>query len=285
MPIWASEEKVWRHFSRAALESQYNLAQHPDRSPAYARYSAASAAVRAQYPWRRIAYGAHPREYIEMFAVDGSAAVLVFFHGGYWRALDAPMWSFVAAPFLAAGISVANVEYPLAPEMRLTDIVASARRAMIAIHRLGTNARPLIVSGHSAGGHLAAMMLVTDWAAHDCPGLCIASAVPISGVFELEPLTHVALNDTLRMTIDEARRQSPSTHLHAIKQPVLAIVGASETDEFRRQTIDFAAALPAARSMLVADANHFTVMGEVADSSSTVGREVLAFVRRCGGQA
>jgi arylformamidase len=163
--------------------------------------------------------------------------------------------------------------------MSVTQIVASARRAMIAIRREASMSGAIFVSGHSAGGHLAAMMLATDWATLGVPDLTIAGAMPVSGLFDLEPLYHVALNDTLCMTLPEARAQSPIALRANPAAQVLAVVGAAETAEFRRQTSDYAATIGHAETLLVSGANHFTVMGELADPLTAAGRRMVDFVR------
>ena len=265
MPISASEPPVWHGFDHHGLTAQYSLTQHPDRLPAYARYAEQSRAVRERYRWREIAYGPHPRERFEFFPGKADRPVLVFFHGGYWRGLDKENWSFVAAPFVEAGIHVANVEYPLAPEVSMTSIVGSARHALRAIRaeakRAGANVDHLVAGGHSAGAHLAVMLLAGD--------IPVKAAIPVSGIFDLEPLCHIPLNDTLHMTLDEARALSPLALVRSSLPRVIAAVGGDETDEFRRQSIDYAGALRAAggsaESMIVPGANHFTVMAAFAD--------------------
>jgi arylformamidase len=278
---------VWRNYTADGVNAQYNLAGHPDRNPTYARYAEQSKAARALLPWREIAYGDHPRERFEWFASKAGSPIFVFIHGGYWRALEKELWSYPAAPFLARDIAFANIEYPLAPEKSVREIVESVRCAIVAIHREATRAgadtNRMFISGHSAGGHLTAMMLATDWSRYGLPGWRPAGGVPISGLFELEPLRHYELNDTLQLTLEEARALSPALLPLNNHPSVLAAVGGAETDEFRRQTIDYAAQLSAsgtaARAHIVPHTNHFTVMAALGDPTSALFTDIIQFVK------
>ncbi|MEO7402758.1 MAG: alpha/beta hydrolase [Burkholderiales bacterium] len=286
-----SNTKIWREYTAAGVNAQYNLAGHPDRDSSYSRYAEQSRAARALLLHSEIAYGDHPRERFEFFPGARhvrNGPVFVFIHGGYWRALEKETWSYIAPAFVARDIAFANIEYPLAPEKTVGEIVSSVRKAIVAVHRVaaaaGVDVSRVVISGHSAGGHLTAMMLRTDWSQHGLANWRPAAGVPISGLFELEPLRHYELNDTLKLTLEAARALSPALLPMSGLPPVLAVVGGAETDEFRRQTIDYAARLTtagvAARTHLVPAANHFTVMAALGDPTSALFPDVLQLITR-----
>jgi len=163
----------------------------------------------------------------------------VFLHGGYWRALDKSDFSFVAVPFVAQGFAVANVNYDLCPDVTVAAIVDECRRAVAwlvregAVH--GATASPLVVSGHSAGGHLAAMMLATDWTRAGLDRDPVAGAVSVSGVHDLAPMPLFSYNVDLRLDAASAAALSPVNMQPRSKAPIAIVVGAGETSEFRRQ--------------------------------------------------
>ena len=286
----ASEPDLWRGMNRDTLESQYRLANHPDRTPAYARFAAESAATRETLRWHPVSYGPHPRERIELFEGKVGAPVLAFIHGGYWRGLEMEMFSCIARSFVSQGVWVANIEYPLAPEVSMTDIARSCfralRRSSEEVSQRGGNGDHLVVSGHSAGGHLAAAALAADrHVANEAP-LKIAGSVPISGLFDLEPLRRIALNETLNLDAEEAYRLSPSSAVLSQMPPVIAAVGGDETAEFQRQSIDYARQLAAtgnrARSLIVPGCNHFTVLDALCEPSAPLFLSTLELLTQKG---
>ncbi len=148
-----------------------NRAAVPDHLEWFARFDQWSAAARERYrPLRDLRYGPGPLETLDLFLPAGTPrGTFVFIHGGYWRALDKDDVAFVAAPFVEQGIAVANVNYDLCPAVSIAAIVDECRRAVAWTAREGPKhgaaAEDVVVGGHSAGGHLAAMMNVTDWSA------------------------------------------------------------------------------------------------------------------------
>lgn len=283
MPILASDSLSWRGMTRDQLELQYRLANHPDRTPSYARLAKQSAIIRRTTAWHPIRYGPHPRERIELFVGQPRAPLFAFIHGGYWRGLEMEMFSCVAQPFVERGVWVANIEYPLAPEVTLSSITRSCFRALREsigqVNQRGGAGSRLVVSGHSAGGHLAAAALAANrHLAGEAP-IQLLGSVPISGLFDLEPLRCISLNDTLRMDADEAARLSPARAISSPLPPVIAAVGGDETDEFRRQSIDYAAHLRAAgnraQSLIVPGCNHFTVLDALCDPKAPLFNAAL----------
>jgi len=246
----------------AVLEAQYNnRALVPDHLAVMARWKAGSEAARAVHPPEILTYGPGERERIDWFDAGEGAPLVVFIHGGYWQALDASWFSFVAPPLLAHGVSVAIPSYDLAPTVRLGRIVDQMRAAAdLAANRTGC--RP-VVSGHSAGGHMAACLLSEGQA---------GAAVAISGVFDLEPLIPTTLNVALDLTPPEARALSP-VHWPTPASAVLdCVVGGSESEAFLDQSRDMAARWGAAgaeaRFEALPGLNHFTVLDPLFDAGS-----------------
>ena len=235
----------------AWYDQQYNnRGRIPEHPAILQHWSDASAAARAQLvcaldlPYSERG-GVDPAERLDLFLPQSASAalapILVYLHGGYWRALDKRDQSFVAVPFVAAGALVVLPNYSLCPAVRIDDIVLQTVRALAWVYRhaavYGGDRRRIVVAGHSAGGHLAAMMLACRWrdVAADLPADLVSAALSISGVFDLEPLRHVAfLASDLQLTRASAARLSPA-RLPAPQGRLWAVVGGDESEEFLRQ--------------------------------------------------
>jgi arylformamidase len=270
---------------RAALDAEYNLrAAVPEHLSYFARYEAASAALRARCRGRLdLAYGATPRQAIDLFLPDsGDAPLLVFIHGGYWQSRDRKDFSFVAAPWLERGVAVALIGYELAPAVRMDAIVEQMRTGLVWLHRHGQShgcdpAR-LFVAGHSAGGHLAAMALATDWRRFGLPEDAIKGVCAISGVFDLEPIRRCYLNEVVGLDPDEARRNSPiHLPLHG-RCPVTVAVGELETRAFHEQSRAFAAKLERAdwpcELLVQLGVDHFGIVMSMAAANAPIVRAI-----------
>ena len=228
------------------LNAQYNnRALVPEYARHLAHWAEASALSRSQSDCRLdLAYGDGVAETLDVFpAPRPGAPVLVVVHGGYWRALDKRDQSFVAAPFVDAGAVVVLPNHALAPAVSVRHIVLQLVRAVAWVHRHiaahGGDPARLIVAGHSAGGHLAAMMLACRWAAvaPDLPPALVHAALAVSGVFDLEPLRHAPfLAPDLKLSAAEARALSPARMPPPPGGPLLAVVGGAESAEFHRQS-------------------------------------------------
>lgn len=290
---------IFRDYDQAALDAQYNnRAAVPDAARYIERWPAASAAARARLGGRLdLAYGPHPRHRLDMFPAKagGRAPVLAFIHGGYWQSLDKSVFSFVAAPFVEAGVTVAMLGYPIAPEAGMDEIVASIRLALLWLGRHagehGGDPQRLHLSGHSAGGHLTAYMMAEDWPAE--PGLpapLLKGGLALSGLYDLEPIRLSYLNKPLAMDAEVARRNSPVNRPGApARQPLILAVGGAETDEFRRQQRDYAAQCRAAgwpvETIEVPGRNHFSVLESLADPDpQPAGAPLPALSRAILGQ-
>ena len=254
------------------------------------RYPELSAATRARHRHvLDLRYGPAPKETLDLF-VPATAArgTFVFIHGGYWRALDKADFHFVAGPLLAQGISVAVANYDLCPAVSIARIVDECRRMMVWIAREGRHhgvvKGNVVVGGHSAGGHLAAMMFATNW---DALGLAqdpLVGGVTLSGVHDLKPLVLASMNADLRLTNAEAARVSPVNHASLTPAPLLVAVGGAETSEFIRQSQLMWDSWPdnrrpAAGPLILAGKHHFSVVADYADPESKLTQATLALFR------
>jgi len=267
-----------------------NRAAVPDHPRWLARFAQASARVRAALaPAIDVRYGPAPKQTLDLFVPAGGARrTFVFLHGGYWRALDKSDFSFVAPAFVDRGVAVAVVNYDLCPEVSIAAIVDECRAALAWLLRegpaRGAGVERLVVGGHSAGGHLAAMMLATDWHAHGVAADPIAGAVSLSGVHDLAPLVHFSYNTDLKLDDAEAARLSPLRLSPTSRAPLLLAVGADETSEFIRQTRILWDAWPSCRPrgaggpLVVPGRDHFSVVYDYADPESALSRATLALV-------
>jgi arylformamidase len=261
----------------AFAEREYNLrAAFPDHPQWFARWAADSERARASVRMvGDLRYGAGPKQIVDLFPAERPRGALLFIHGGYWRALDKDDHSFIAPPFVAEGVGVAVVNYDLCPGVGITDIAEQCRQAVEWLTREGENhgvpAQRLVVGGHSAGGHLTAMMFATDWTARGTSPDAIVGGVSISGVFDLEPLVDVSFNSDLRLNRRSAREVSP-VHLEPLLEaPLLLAAGADETSEFIRQSRNLWERWPRCRPrardgpLFVPGKHHFSVLTEFAD--------------------
>jgi arylformamidase len=265
-------------------EVEYNnRARVPENPQLMAGWARDAAAYRAQHPPRRLSYGPGPRHTIDLFEAGGDGPIVVYIHGGYWQALDGSSSSHCARGLNGHDITVAIPSYDLCPQVTIDAIIRQMRDAAGELARLG---RPLVVSGHSAGGHLAACLLATDWPAFD-PALpidLVRAAYTISGLFELEPLVTTSINKALGMDAASAHAASPLFWTPPAGKSLDAVVGGRESAEYLRQSrtmVDrWGAAGVATRYGEVADANHFTAIAPLADPDSAM---VLRLKELAGG--
>ena len=187
-----------------------------------------------------IPFGDSVLETLDIWPGRGGSPILLFIHGGYWRAFDKSMFRFVAERFVEAGAAVVLNNYDLCPGVTMDTITEQNRQALCWIYNnatsFGGDPGRIHVTGHSAGGHLTAMLMSTDWPSHNLPFDAINGAVPLSGLFDLEPLRLSYLNEDLRMDSEVSQRNSPINALPGWMPPTVIAVGGGETDEFRRQS-------------------------------------------------
>jgi len=264
-------DTVWRDYDREALDRQLNLrARTPEHPAIFARWEEDSKAVRARVTHRfDLAYGETPGERLDFFpAARPDAPLFAFIHGGYWQGLDKAHYSYFAPAFAETGAAFASLNYSLAPEASIETMVAQVRRALAWLHaragELGFDPARLVVGGHSAGGHLAAMAAATDWTVQGLPAGLLAGCCSISGVYQLEPIRLSYHQPALQLSAEEAARLSPQHLRPARPLPTILAVGGTEPEEFHDQQAELAAAWRADGQPLLAlevpGRHHFDVI-------------------------
>jgi arylformamidase len=235
-----------------------------------------------------LSYGNSPGQILDIFPAPGkNAPVHIFIHGGYWRAVavDKLLYSHLAAPLVKAGATVVLLDYDLCPSVRITDIVEQVRCALVWIYKnvakYNGDRKRIFVSGHSAGGHLAAMLLATDWADRaGLPKSLIKGAVLLSGLFDIEPHRHTELQADIRLGAREAKAMSPMYLNPVAKGPCILAVGENEPDLFHWQSLQYAARLRQhrirAEYVSMPGDNHFSLTDRLGNARDPLTRALIA---------
>jgi arylformamidase len=264
------------------LEAEYNnRARVPEHPQIFQRWTEAAAKFRAGHKnsEQRISYGPGERQYIDLFwpSTGRDAPVVLFIHGGYWRALDPSRHSHFAAGVNAHGLAMAFAGYDLCPNVSIAEIIGQIQAAAIFLGR--RIKRRIVVTGHSAGGHLTACAVATNWKqlAPDLPDNFVPAGLSISGLFDLEPMLHVSMNEDLRLKAEDIREVSPLFWPVAAGRTLDAWVGASESNEFlrhSRQVADEWGRRGVNTRYVEAPGNHFTVLDPLNDPQSKMTRRL-----------
>jgi arylformamidase len=265
---------VYKQYDQAALDLQYNnRLQVPEWADHLERWERTSRDAEKKYsPIKDIAYGEGPLENLDIFpSSQPHSKVLVFIHGGYWHKLDKSDFQFIGAGFHSYNITTIIINYPLAPIVTIDQIVQSCRKALFWIKEniAAYNGDPqqLYVAGHSAGGHLAAMLMTeaaeySGWSSSmkDIKGLCA-----MSGLFNLEPLRLSNINEVLQLDEQAVWRNSPVNWKPAFACPLLIAVGGNETDEYKSQSEELFNSWKGSGMVqleALAGANHYSIIEE-----------------------
>ncbi len=235
-------------------------------------------------------YGLGPKDRLDVFrGGDSDAPLYLFIHGGYWQRGDKSVYSFVAEPFVQANVNVALIGYELCPGATMTDIPGSIQRAVTWLwnnaESYGVSSERINLSGHSAGGHLTAMALATDWATLDAdiPHDVIKTGIPISGLYQLEPLRRTTISDVLGLDDEETRRLSPFFHKPTSSAPILLTVGGAETGQFHWQTDQLIESWSSTDIIIgkhiEPDVDHFDILNQLADSNSEIFNYILGWLK------
>jgi arylformamidase len=276
----------------AYCDRQYNArAMISDHAQIFERGRKRSQEARSSLPCRLdIPYGATPAEKLDIFPAEGTSNVLlVFIHGGYWRSRDKSDYSYLAPAFNRRGVTLALPNYGLCPKVGIEEIVKQNLLAVAWLWhngaRYGVNPGRLYVAGHSAGGHLTAMMLAARWNTYmpELPYNLVKGGLAISGIYDLEPLVHAPfVNQDLKLDQALARRLSPVNIPPATTAPLFTAVGGEESDEFKRQNALIARVwrYAFAGDIPMPGCNHLTVLEQLADPDSALFKAAMDMMSR-----
>lgn len=288
-PVW-SDAMASSNDIDETLESEYNArAARGDYELVVDDWNRRSEAFRAgSGGFLDAAYGPGERHRLDIFTAASEAPTLVYLHGGYWQRGDKSAYSFVAEPFVSRGVNVVLMNYTLCPQATVPGITEEVRQGLAWLYRnggeYGLAADRINVTGHSAGGHLTAMMLATLWdeLGVDLPEDLVKTGIPISGLYDLEPLRHTSINHAARIDDEAARGCSPQRLEPVAGARVLAVVGGAETGAFHEQMTNLARAWSAAGARIEKhvepDVDHFDVVNRLADARSELFRKALQWL-------
>ncbi len=284
---------IYQGYDQAGLDAQYNnRLRWPDYKVHFANWRAWSTATCERLPCHLdLAFGPGPMEKLDILpAEQGGAPLHVFIHGGYWYSLDKADYSYVAEGFRPHGIATAVNNFGLAPDTSMDEIVRQNRAALAWLWRnaraYGADPERIYVCGHSAGGHLAAMLLATNWPAFGAglPKDVVKGACSIGGLFDMEAIRLSYLNNTLKMSREEAERNEPLAQDYPVRAPLSLVVAVDETPEYHRQSqamADLWRSLGYPVELLVPEGlNHFDVVNQLRDPGCELVKVQLAEMRK-----
>lgn len=243
---------LYRHFTtQEAIDAAYDPMRGRDGAALIADWRARSETVRARHRVSLdVSYGPSLAERLDLYHAQGlrqgeRAPLHLFFHGGYWRSLDSREFGFIVDELVASGITVGVVNYALCPSVRFGELVRQARAALVwAWHHAGEQGcdpAEISVSGHSAGGHLSAMLLATDWVGeYGLPESPLCGALCISGLYDLGPFPWSWLQPKLQLEGRDVMEFSPAFLPCRVPARVSLVAGGEESSEFSRQMTDYA---------------------------------------------
>ncbi|MCH8237986.1 MAG: alpha/beta hydrolase [Proteobacteria bacterium] len=283
-----NDAPVYLDYDQAALDAQYNnRARVPEHQDIHAGYQARAGAVLEEFDTRLdVSYGPSAEETLDIYLPENpeGAPVNIFLHGGYWFSRHKDDFRFLAQGLARAGAALVVVNYALVPSVDLDELVRQCRAAVAWTHgnaaTFGGDRERIFVSGHSAGGHLTAMMMATDWPAFGdgLPPDLVKGGCAISGIYDLEPIRLTFMQETLGFTPEQVARNSPLSLSPATEAPLIITVGGDESEEFLRQSEELNAAWGGrARCdlMVLSGLNHFTILAAFADPENALTRAAL----------
>lgn len=292
-PAGDPDAKVYGDFTQAEVNFQYSpRAQAPDHEKYFELWRVSGPAYQKN---RRaeVWFGETPGQSFDLFMPEGVAnpPLHLFIHGGYWQALDKRNHAHMADAMLKAGIAVAMVNYDLMPEVDLAEIIRQCRAAVARAHDVagdyGYDRNRMTVSGHSAGGHLSGALACTDWTEfrEDLPADLLKGSVPISGLFDLEPLSKTGMQRVFRFTAEDIAVLSPINMTPAVKIPVILSVGGLESPEFHRQSALFAEHMRR-HGCQVSEAvmeghHHFSIVEALTDPAAPLTSAIIQLAKTC----
>jgi arylformamidase len=283
-----SGPKVWLDMDQAALNKAFDQSAYaPNLTQIVSRFVTNSQQMRERLgPPERIAYGPNPAEQLDLYkAARPKAPILVFIHGGAWRSASALDYGFFAEMVLAAGAHVVIPDFSWVQDVGgdLFVLAGQVRRALAWTHAharsFGGNRNRLFVGGHSSGGHLAGVLLTTDWTAFGLPATLIKGGVCIGGLYDLTPVRLSSRGAYINFTDAMTADLSPIRHIDRLTAPITLAYGGYESPEFQRQSRAFADVVKRAGKPVEllegAGYNHFEMMETAANPFAVAGRAIL----------
>ena len=234
-------------------------------------------------------YGDGPRQLADLYPAPWPGGpIVLFFHGGFWRALSKDHLGFVAGPLVETGAAAVMPGYDLCPTVPLKTVVAQARQALLWTRqnaaRLNGDPDRIYVAGNSAGAHLAAMMMTEDWSRHGLPRAPIAGAILVTGIYDLRAVPRIQVNEDVRLAPEDVLELSPQFLPLHCRVPTIVAAGAAEPPLWIEQSRRFAAKLSAkgadVRLMEIAGLHHFSITHSLSDSNAPLTRAILDLVHR-----
>ena len=290
----------WRDW-QDDIERQFNpRAWATDVEAQHALRGKLSAAARARLKGEfDVPYGDTPRQALDIYyAVEpagkhanaGAAPIVVYLHGGYWRVGEKEKQAVLAEPLVQAGFPVVMLGTDLCPAVSLDTIVAQVMRGIVwtanNAQRVGGDGRRIYLYGHSAGAHLAAMGLAGDWTRHGLPADLICGATLVSGIYDVEPVLHISVNDLIKLTPDRVNALSPQFHPPLRPVPLVLAAGAEEAPGWVAQTREYAALCERAgcrvEVIVVPHEGHFSTIPMQADAGHPINQAMLRDLRALG---
>lgn len=276
----------WQH----DIERQFNpRAWATDVEAQHALRGRLSAAARVRLKGEfDVSYGDTPRQALDIYAAgDGTAPIVVYLHGGYWRVGEKEKQAVLAEPLVQAGFPVVMLGTDLCPAVSLDTIVEQVMRGIVwtanNAQRIGGDGRRIYLYGHSAGAHLAAMGLAEDWRRHGLPADLICGATLVSGIYDVEPVLHISVNDLIRLTADRVNALSPQFHPPRHPLPLVLAAGAEEAPGWVAQTREYAALCERAgcrvEVIVVPHEGHFSTIPMQADAAHPINQSMLRELR------
>ncbi|MCH7864062.1 MAG: alpha/beta hydrolase, partial [Proteobacteria bacterium] len=279
---------LYQGYDQQGLDAQYNnRARVPEHVEIHTGWETEGEAVLAEFDTRLdVAYGPGPEETLDVYLPKNAegAPIHIFIHGGYWFSRHKDDFRFLARGLVPAGAVLVIVNYALVPQVNLDELVRQCRAAVAWTHgnaaTFGGDRERIFVSGHSAGGHLTAMMMATDWPAFGdgLPPDLVKGGCAISGIYDLEPIRLTFMQETLGFTPEQVARNSPLSLSPATEAPLIITVGGDESEEFLRQSEELNAAWGSRTQCdltVLSGVNHFTILAAFADPGNALTRAAL----------
>ncbi|WP_276500309.1 alpha/beta hydrolase [Terrimonas pollutisoli] len=279
---------IYKKYNQQELDLQYNNRFHvPGFENYLQRWEKLSSSARKQYKvYQDIPYGDRSRECLDIFSSPNPfSKTVVFIHGGYWQKFDKTLFHFIAGAFVSYGTTTVLINYPLAPDVSIDQIVKSCSEAISWINKnsasFNGDADQIYIAGHSAGAHLAAMLMTAE--EKQKHRTSIKGVCAISGLFNLTPIQLSNINEVLKMDKETAIRNSPVFKEPVEQCPLLVAVGGEETNEFLDQSMELYSKWKNKTSsielIVMPGLNHFSLLDSFCDANSLLHQSMCKLMK------